>query len=106
MAQSQLGFNAKCRDLDALAASNQKRRYVLQRVLPDALRHQKEEGRRPSLGKQSIHRGDRAQAPPRFREHDVTITERRVRNTRHQTSQEENTKYPILLSINWKCSEF
>jgi hypothetical protein len=54
---------------------------VLERVLPDHLQHQEEKGRRTSEGKQPVDRADRAKAPPRFREHDITVTKRRVRNT-------------------------
>jgi hypothetical protein len=54
---------------------------VLERVLPDHLQHQEEKGRRTPEGKQPVDRADRAKAPPRFREHDITVTKRRVRNT-------------------------
>ena len=57
------------------------RTLVLERVLPDHLQHQEEKGRRTSEGKQPVDRADRAKAPPRFREHDITVTKRRVRNT-------------------------
>jgi len=54
---------------------------LLQRVLPDHLQHQEEKGRRTSEGKQPVDRRDRTEAPPRFRQYDITVTERRVRNT-------------------------
>ncbi len=57
------------------------RTLVLHRVLPDVLQHQEEKGRRASEGKQPVDRRNRAEAPPRFREHDITVTKRRVRNT-------------------------
>ena len=41
-------------------------------MLPDALQHQEEKGRRASEGKQSVDRTDRAEAPPGFRQHDIS----------------------------------
>jgi hypothetical protein len=50
-------------------------------VLPDHLQHHEESGRGTSEGKEPVDCTDRAEAPPRFLEHDITVTERRVRST-------------------------
>jgi len=52
----------------------------LERMLPNDLKYQEKKRRRASEGEQSVNRRDRAEAPPGFRKHDITVTERRVRN--------------------------
>ncbi len=49
--------------------------------MPDSLQNKEESGGGTSEVKQPVDRTDRSEAPPRFREHDITVTERRVRST-------------------------
>ena len=52
-----------------------------QLVVPDILQHHEESGCRTSKGEQPVDRTDRPEAFPRLLEHDITVTERRVRST-------------------------